>query len=796
MAAIQGSSAAPLMIGLMYQRNFTYVCGAAIAASVLLPLFVFMSSREILALRSGDEMAILTPGLLGGVAGVLFLFAAVALFWWTRDLTGKVSEIFDDQGAYIDAIKTRWVAPGLLVAAAVSLFLEMAMIRWQMSGLPLLTYYKNFSLMACFAGLGLGYALASAFRAIPLLVVPFMLLWQFALLLFLRYGMGEIHGFSLSATPVFEEIQTNLVSTRTHLHYVTVMWALGTVFLLTSLTFIPLGQLCGRLMARMQNLRAYGFNLAGSVIGVVLMLVLSFFWTPPAVWFALGLGALFPFYAYSSRALGVGAAATLAALSVLLVSQPAGVRVIHSPYQPLEIRFSERGLASVYVGDRFYQQVFDLSAAGLSESGDSHLAMTARFYQLPYRFAPLHDTVLIVGAGTGNDVAAALREGSGSVTAVEIDPAILDIGRAAHPEHPYADARVRTVVDDARSYMRNEEEKYDLIVYGLLDSQAILSHMALVRMDSFVYTLEGFREARAILNETGIISLSFAHLSAELGEKIHRMLTEAFDGQPPLWLDTAHGYVFLQANSPDTQTALEALAVGSFERLVPKPEAALSLTLSTDDWPFFYMPRRVFPVSFLPMMIIMILGTVALVFVLLPGRPQSDQGLYFLLGAAFMLVQTKGITELGLMFGNTWQVIGFLIIGLLSMAYVANLLVARSRIQRLTWPFALLFLSLATGYFIAIRGGYQSTWEGRAAALGILTLPVFFSGIIFSTVIRRATSMGSVMAANIIGAMVGGMLEYNSMRFGFKSLYILIFAIYLLAAVYSVALKRWNAGYT
>src|SRR2546426_9101683 len=76
-----------------------------------------------------------------------------------------------------------------------------------------------------------------------------------------------------------------------------------------------------------------------------------------------------------------------------------------------------------------------------------------RQYDLPYsipRF-PYHD-VLIVGAGTGNDTAAALRGGARHVDAVEIDPAIVALGRQSHPNRPYHDARVRVWVDDARSY--------------------------------------------------------------------------------------------------------------------------------------------------------------------------------------------------------------------------------------------------------------------------------------------------------------------------------------------------------
>ena len=81
------------------------------------------------------------------------------------------------------------------------------------------------------------------------------------------------------------------------------------------------------------------------------------------------------------------------------------------------------------------------------------------YYDLPYRLHPGRNEVAIVGAGSGNDVAAALRSGAAHVDAVEIDPAILSAGRAYHPEHPYSDPRVSPILDDARSFFRNSNRQ-------------------------------------------------------------------------------------------------------------------------------------------------------------------------------------------------------------------------------------------------------------------------------------------------------------------------------------------------
>src|SRR5205823_450966 len=91
-------------------------------------------------------------------------------------------------------------------------------------------------------------------------------------------------------------------------------------------------------------------------------------------------------------------------------------------------------------------------------------------YRIPYRLLGREPgRVLILGAGSGNDVAVALAQGADSVDAVEIDPAIAQLGRTTHPDKPYLDSRVHVHVNDARSFLQNAQEKWDLIVFGTLD---------------------------------------------------------------------------------------------------------------------------------------------------------------------------------------------------------------------------------------------------------------------------------------------------------------------------------------
>ena len=140
----------------------------------------------------------------------------------------------------------------------------------------------------------------------------------------------------------------------------------------------------------------------------------------------------------------------------------------------------------------------------------------------------------IVGAGTGNDVALALRSGVVSVDAIEIDPVIQIAGAEAHPEHPYSDPRVHAVINAARSFLRGTDRHYDMVIYGLLDSHTLLSHASSVRLDSFILHGRGPSRGSVAPTVQWMISLSFTVLSSELGHKIYMMLQEAFGGRPPI----------------------------------------------------------------------------------------------------------------------------------------------------------------------------------------------------------------------------------------------------------------------
>ncbi len=753
-------------------HSFIRVLSLAGLATYVLPVVIAVATLLTLGGAVTVEFVI-RQGMMAGAAVVL----AAGIYFVLRGLEPQLDAISLAQAEFLDRLASVDIA--IPAAAALSLFLELAMIRWQSSVFEFFAFYKNFGVLACFVGLGLGYAIAGRDR-IPLVLTIPSLAWQFGLLILLRYGFGGAAAEMLRQLPFREQL--NMWLTAPSFSQAFALYSLlAVVFVLTALAFIPIGQLCGRLMERRTKLRAYSLNLLGSLAGVLLMLFVSYLWTPPIVWFALAFLAILWLSPRTPAAWLTGLAS--AVLCIVTLAWPVNPlwQKIYSPYQLLEVGHAgDTGLMLIRAAGHYYQRVHNLSAP----SPDPKIESTRQYYAFPYRMHPGSANVAVVGAGTGNDVAAALRAGAGHVDAIEIDPAILMAGQANHPEKPYNDVRVRPIVNDARSFLRNTAGTYDMIVYGLLDSHTLLSQGSSVRLDSFVYTVEGLREARSRLRADGILSLSFTVLSDELGRKIYLMLQKVFDGRPPVCVraDYDRAVIFLESNDPGWKLRPEILADAGFGDITQRyADATLQADVSTDDWPFFYMPRRVYPLSYMVMVCQILVLSIFLSGNFLSEKPKLSHLPFFFLGAGFMLVETKGITELGLTFGNTWQVIGIVIAGILLMAFLANSAVERLQIRRPLVPYLLLWASLAVGWLLAHGGGFPSSPAGRLAAAVVLTCPMLFSGMVFSTLLTGKGALSGMMAMNIVGAVCGGLLEYNSMYFGFQSLYLAAIVCYVLA---------------
>jgi hypothetical protein len=701
-----------------------------------------------------------------------------------------------ERGDLWDVADLRRLRLGVALLAGTGLFLELGVIRWHSSTIPMFAFYKNFSLLACFAGLGFGYAMSSV-RGNFLVHTLWLLVLQIGCLLILRYGAGDAVTYLMSS-PIGEQTNMGVRSIRLDgfgaaflAALLPVYGLLIAVFTTTVAMFIPIGHATGRIMDRLPRLQAYGMNLAGSIAGVVAFTLISFLWAPPVTWF-IPAAVIFVLLVGDDRSERV---ATVVAMAVLvgLISWPTDPTShrIYSPYQLIERTMEpSTGLMRILSGGTYFQKVYDFSENNLNRDAPA-FASVRQYYDLPYTLADSLDKVVIVGAGSGNDAAAALRAGAKHVDAVEIDPAIIALGREYHPERPYSDPRVRPIVNDARTFFRTSGEQYDAVVYGVLDSHTQLSQGTSVRIDSFVYTLEGFREGYARLKDGGIFYVSFALLSESQGGRILAMMKELSGGDPLVVhvaydAPTTAAFILRKGGSIDAWRA-RVTAMGFDDVTAMYVAHSTGVDIPTDDWPFFYMVKRVYPVSYLPALGIILMLTLMTGRRLIFGSQfRASSMVFFFLGSAFMLLETKAITELGLLFGNTWMVVAVVIVAILTMAFFANLAVERRQFRSVAPLYAVLLTATLLAY-----ASYGVTFTGNYAlqkllSVVILTIPLLFSGMVFSTELARSdVDVSQALGYNILGALFGGLLEYNSMYFGFSFLFLLAAGMYLAAMVVS-----------
>ena len=718
------------------------------------------------------------------LCAMVFVGTAVAWRGHQRWQT-RVSGLLDGFTATIDAIPANQLAFWIAVAAGCSLFTELLIIRLHASFFQLFAYFKNVSLLSCFLGLGIGYARGNLPQRLAMPLVMPLLAVQIALMHALRQLFPMVN--TLLQNPIPEQFALGMKDADHASHLLTVYGFLAMIFAANAICFVPLGHLASRLMARQPKLAAYGWNLLGSLGGILAFYTLSFAWAAPWIWlvcFTLLL-TLFFYKHPPSLLLCIGAGIPMMVfLNISFLGRYdqriAFVKDIYSPYQLLTLTVKKSAPPQLQVNNFYYQDILG------PENWFAH-------YKLPYRFKPTPADVLIVGSGTGNDVAAAIDHGAGRIDAVEIDPAILALGKALHPKHPYQHQRVRPVVDDARAFIRRTGRKYDLIVYGLLDSHTRLSSLSSVRLDSFVYTVEAFREARRRLKPGGLISVTFAIEKVQLGRKLYLMLSQAFDGRSPRVYQTGYnyGHTFIIGNTPAT-TAIADAPGHPIDVTAIFDNPAIETEPATDDWPFLYMLERTYPRSYLIMFVLLFTIAWLLVRQNIPAAGRCFSAPCFFLGAGFMLVETKNITELALVYGSTWVVIAAVISAILIMAFIANLLVMK--LGRLpTLPvYGALVGSLLIGLLYTASGlsAHLPAGAGKACMTLLLSLPLFFSGFAFSTELQRSASVSIALSSNLLGAMLGGFLEYNALLLGFRALYGIALAMYGLAFMASLHGRR------
>jgi spermidine synthase len=683
----------------------------------------------------------------------------------------------------------------LILISLLSLFVEMLMIRWVSSEIRIFAYFKNFVLVACFLGFGLGCYLCRRRVQLMAMITPLLLLTlilkapisplrqSISALPALLGATVEVHVWGVPALP------TSWTGMLLALCFVVPLFAL------IATTFIPFGQLVGWYLENApRGVAAYSINVLASLAGIAAFTLLCFLHQPPWVWFVgAAWVALFVFWP-SARARTALAITFLVCVALLAIPDTPNAKTYWSPYQKLTLQpLYANGQIAAYLlntNDAWYQQILNFSP----DFVQSHAATFQSYplnqisYNMPYRFYPAPPSVLVLGSGMGNDVAAALRNGAGRVEAIEIDPLILKLGRELHFEHPYQSPRVHVTLDDARSYIENSHDQFDLIVFSLLDSHTTTSHFTNIRIDNYVYTREALQRARQLLKPDGLFIVKFQVDTPWIAGRLHKLLHDTFNQDPIQFQTDIGGYDssgrFFVSGSPERlakATADPSLAAYLASHGNMPMESA---RVTTDDWPYFYQHEPGLP-------IIVILVSIAVLVVF--GwflRQTSGEGTrldfhFMLLGAGFMLLEAQIVSKMALLFGTTWVVNAVVVSGLLCLIVGANLVYGGFPRIPLAAAYAGLFLTLAVMYVVPMQKLFFESWSLRAVVATLaLCSPVFFAGIIFVSSFARAGFRGSALGSNLFGSLIGGLLESASLWFGLKSLTILAAILYLGSAIF------------
>jgi SAM-dependent methyltransferase len=408
------------------------------------------------------------------------------------------------------------------------------------------------------------------------------------------------------------------------------------------------------------------------------------------------------------------------------------------------------------------------------------------FRQWPYQDAgprnPL-DSVLVVGAGNGNDVAIALEHGAKHVDAVEIDPKLYQIGFDHHPNHPYQDQRVSVHITDGREFLEHTSQTYDLILFALPDSLTLVSGQASLRLESYLFTSEAMQTAKRHLRAGGSFAMYNSYRETWLVDRLAGTLQTVYGRTPCLRKYGTTSVVMTDSATAGTLTcqATWQPASGAFV-----PAAA------TDDYPFLYLETPSLPTLYV--WTLLLIAVAAVIFVRVTGGPLRPMGKFidlFFMGAAFLLLETKSVVQFALLFGTTWFVNALVFIGVLVAVLVAIEISRRWTPRRPQLLYAVLLVCLVVAWLVPLDRLLGLDFVPRFVCAVLLAFtPILIANLIFAQRFKNVGESVTAFGANLLGAMLGGILEYLSLLTGYRALLVLVALLYGLSLVTSPGLLR------
>jgi len=632
------------------------------------------------------------------------------------------------------------------------LFLELALIRWLGANIVHLSYFSNFVLLGSFLGIGAGFLISRKTWSVWPASLPMLSLMVIGVMVFpvsiQRSGADIIYftALEVSGPPAW--------------------LALPLVFVLAAAVVAGPAELAGRCFANLRPLSAYRYDLIGSLLGISAFTALSFLQAPSVVWGLIAAG-LYLLLAVPGRRLVTVAWALPLVLGLARETMTPGVS--WSPYYKVtteEISGKGPGFLRISANGVPHQ---------LMAPAKWKIEQAERIYATPYLRLPAnskHD-VLIVGAGSGSDVAIALLEGAGRVDAVDIDPRILQIGAERNIDRPYADPRVTRHTNDGRAFLESTDRKYDLVLFALPDSLTLVSGASQIRLESFLFTKEAMASVRRHLKPNGAFAMYNYYREPWLIDRLAGTTASVFGHKP--CVDTFVGMqaVISVAMSEAGQKCATAWT----------PSSAVPIKPATDNAPFLYFRGDNFPRLYTIALLSILLASVATVrFLGGPLRAMRPYADLFFMGAAFLLLETKNVATFALLFGTTWFVNALVFTGVLVIVLAAVETTRRVRTPPLPVIFVGIAASLALAWIVRPEWLLPLPFLPRLlAATALAFLPIYLANLAFAKRFQDSSNTQSAFAINLLGTIVGGCLEYASLFTGYNNLLFVTGVLYLAA---------------
>lgn len=684
----------------------------------------------------------------------------------------------------------------MLLLSVLALFCELLVIRWVSTEIRIFAYFKNLPLMAVFLGLGLGFIWSERkfdlykWSAFALMILSGLLTTAFGLgltyLTFVNPDQFMMWGLQGSLKP------ENVVTIQQTLRSLAIMLA---VFSLIAFIFIGLGQRTGKCFSQLPPLKAYSINVFGGLLGTILFSVLSFMSTGPMVWLIVA-GLLY--FTIERRAMPIALCLLGIAYGVylepLMTKRAYGgdcVKTVWSPYYRIDVvkqrggdegRFKDVIIGyNLYINYDSFQSIVDCSPETLAKLPPSVAKSQQELLTEPMRWFKdkrPDQEILVLGSGSGSDVAAAIRNGIKHIDAIEIDPAIAEIGKDLHPEKPYANPNVKLYITDARNFLQTCNKKYDVIVFAALDSHAAFSSLSSLRMDNYVFTEESLKSAANCLKPGGIICVSFVMPGEWLWDRHLKTLTTATGASPVgyrLYSDMNSGMLF-GANGGITPEAVPDYLKG---RALPVTSSS-PISISTDDWPFLFLPKREIPTSYiLPIVAVLLLSAIPVALEFARGARNVLNWQMFFLGMAFMMMEVRAMADISLLFGSTWVINSVIISAVMIVILIGNYIAMKISEKWVSWLLAGVIASLLASTMVSSSSFIPlGPTLGGTAACTMYLFPLIFASTCFALLFKGARNSSTALAFNLIGGVGGVCLEYASMMVGIRALGFIGAALY------------------